>query len=173
MQKRVFGQKLGWVSIKFAKVYPSNCLYWRNPGNDHVNEYPFGHQLIRMVHYVGWGKSLNVTARRCCIKGTFREFPHIRFLALISFVASCMSYWNYWISWYVWRLKIPVAFNVDCGWKSRNRAIHGSVCKSIWGFARVEADWLEFRKSREVWQLDAFVTSKSFCTCDYLRGSEF
>ena len=39
--------------------------------------------------------------------------------------------------------------------------------------ARVEADGLEFRKSREVWQLDAFVTSKSFCTCDYLRGSEF
>ena len=99
--------------------------------------------------------------------------PHGRFLALISFVASCMSYWNYWISWYVWRLKIPVAFNVDCGWKSRNRAIHGSVCKSIWGFARVESDWLEFRKSREVLQIDAFVTSKSFCTRDFLGSSEY
>ena len=49
------------------------------------------------------------------------------------------------------------------GWRSRDIAIHGSVCESIWGFARVEADWLEFRKSGEVWQIDAFVTSKSFC----------
>ena len=49
------------------------------------------------------------------------------------------------------------------GWRLRDRAIYGSVCESIWGFARVEADWLEFRKSGEVWQIDAFVTSKSFC----------